>query len=104
MDSTEPSPPQYSALAIASFVLGLLGLVLCPLAPLLGLPGVICGHIGLSRIGKSGGALTGKRRLTHGWAPRLWGWWPLRLPSGLPLLLDARLRLNTWRDTRLRPR
>ncbi|MCX6902549.1 MAG: DUF4190 domain-containing protein [Verrucomicrobia bacterium] len=60
MNPTESSPAKYSALAIWSFVLGLLGLVLCPLAPLLGLPGVICGHMGLSRIGKSGGALTGK--------------------------------------------
>jgi serine/threonine protein kinase len=50
------TPPQTSGLAIASLVLGILGL--CSLG-LTAIPAVICGHIALSRIGKSANRLTG---------------------------------------------
>jgi hypothetical protein len=54
----QPTPPlsaaprqQACGLAVTSLVLGVVGLCTCVLAPLLGIPAVICGHIGLSRIG-----------------------------------------------------
>jgi len=47
-------------LAIWSLVLGILALVLCIIGPLFGIPAVICGHMALSRIKKSGGALGGQ--------------------------------------------
>ncbi len=53
--------PKTSGLAIASLVLGILGLVLllvC-LGPLFAIPGVICGHLAYSRIKRSGGTMTG---------------------------------------------
>ena len=50
------TPPQTSGLAIASLVLGILGL--CSLG-LTAIPAVICGHIALNRIGKSANRLTG---------------------------------------------
>ena len=48
-----------SALAITSLVLGILALLVCFLGPLLAIPAVICGHLALSRINRSGGELTG---------------------------------------------
>ena len=61
-----PSPPalpvqppaQRCGLALASLILGIAGIALC-LGPLAGIPAVICGHIAQSRIGKSGGSLSG---------------------------------------------
>jgi len=56
------SVPPYGrpcGLAIASLVLGVVGLCLCIVGPLLGTPAVICGHLGLSRISRSQGALGG---------------------------------------------
>jgi hypothetical protein len=53
-----PVPPQRCGLALASLILGIAGLVLC-LGPLAGIPAVICGHIAMSRISKSGGSLAG---------------------------------------------
>ena len=50
-------PARTSGLAIASLVLGLLGLFSAGLA---GLPAVICGHLSLGRIKRSGGALAGR--------------------------------------------
>ena len=50
------TPPQNSGAAIASLVLGCLGIPSCGLTAI---PAVICGHIALSQIGKSGGRLTG---------------------------------------------
>ncbi len=47
-----------SALAITGFVLSLLSLCCC-LGPLAGVPGAICGHVALSRIKQSNGALGG---------------------------------------------
>jgi hypothetical protein len=54
-----PSQPKTSPLAIWSLVLGIISLVLPCFAILTAIPGVICGHMGLARINKSGGALTG---------------------------------------------
>jgi Domain of unknown function (DUF4190) len=66
MDNTPPpmhgqpyaglTPPQTAGLAIASLVLGCLGFLTCGLTAI---PAVICGHLALSRIGKSAGHLTG---------------------------------------------
>ena len=50
------TPPQNSGAAIASLVLGCLGIPSCGLTAI---PAVICGHLALSQIGKSGGRLTG---------------------------------------------
>ena len=67
MDNTPPppmhgqpyaglTPPQNAGIAIASLVLGCLGFITCGLTSI---PAVICGHLALGRIGKSGGHLTG---------------------------------------------
>src|SRR5215472_2622143 len=48
-----------SALAVWSLVLGIVGLVIPCFAIFTVIPGIICGHMGLSRINKSGGGLTG---------------------------------------------
>lgn len=50
-----PVRPQTSGLSIASLVLGILGLC----GGVTALPAVICGHLGLRGIKKSGGAVTG---------------------------------------------
>jgi len=50
------TPPQTSGAAIASLVLGCVGLMTFGLTAI---PAVICGHIALSRIGKSAGRLAG---------------------------------------------
>ena len=52
-----PSQPKSSGLAVASLVLGILSLVACSLFT--GIPAIICGHMGKSRIKRSGGWLTG---------------------------------------------
>lgn len=54
-----PPPSRYapaSGLAVASLVLGILGFC----GPILGIAGVICGHLGLSKIAKSLGTMGGK--------------------------------------------
>jgi len=53
--------PKSSTLAIWSLVLGILALVflLVCIGPLFAIPGVICGHMALSRIKRSSGMLTG---------------------------------------------
>jgi competence protein ComGC len=58
--SGNPSVPKTSALAVWSLVLGILSLVICLFAILAAIPGVICGHMALSRIKASGGALAGQ--------------------------------------------
>jgi hypothetical protein len=50
--------PQNSGLAVASLVLGLVGIVFC-FGPLTGIPAVICGHKAQSQIKHSGGTMTG---------------------------------------------
>ena len=49
--------PKASGLSIASLVCGILSFVTCGLT---GLPGIICGHMALSRTRKSNGAIGGK--------------------------------------------
>jgi hypothetical protein len=61
-----PSEPKTSALAIWSLVFGILSVATPCLAIFTVLPGIICGHMGLSRIKKSGGTLTGKGLATAG--------------------------------------
>jgi competence protein ComGC len=53
-----PPPAKTSLLAIWSLVLGILSLVCFSIFA--AIPGVICGHKGLSSIKRSGGALTGQ--------------------------------------------
>ena len=57
MPAYASQPPRTSGLAIASLVLGLLGLFSAGLA---GIPGVICGHLSLGRIKRSAGTLAGR--------------------------------------------
>ncbi|NNC88671.1 MAG: DUF4190 domain-containing protein [Akkermansiaceae bacterium] len=52
------TPPQRSAAAVASLLLGILGVVALWLSSI---PAIICGHLALSRIRKSGGQLGGRR-------------------------------------------
>ena len=60
-----PPPSQRCGLALASLILGILGIGLC-LGPLAGIPAVICGHIAQSRISNSGGRLSGTGLATAG--------------------------------------
>jgi len=55
-----PAPPPNAGIAIASMILGIVSYCLCCAGILLSLPAIICGHIGLSRIKKSGGTLGGR--------------------------------------------
>jgi prepilin-type processing-associated H-X9-DG protein len=52
--------PRTSRLAIASFVMGLVSLVICVLWPVLALPAIICGIVALVKISGSNGSLKGK--------------------------------------------
>jgi prepilin-type processing-associated H-X9-DG protein len=56
----QSSPVRTSRLAIASFVMGLVSLVICVLWPILALPAIICGIVALVKISGSAGALKGK--------------------------------------------
>jgi hypothetical protein len=52
-----------SAMAIVSMILGILALlsyVACFIGAVLGIPGIICGHMSLAEIRRSGGQLQGK--------------------------------------------
>ena len=51
-------PAATSPLAIASMVLGIISLTMFPLLP--GIPAVICGHLSLKEIRRSGGAVRGR--------------------------------------------
>ena len=55
------APSQSCGLATWSLVLGIAAIVLCIVCvgPLFGIPAVICGHIALSRIKRSNGAMKG---------------------------------------------
>ncbi len=55
---TNPAPPRTSGLAIWSLVLGILSLVCFSIFA--AIPGVICGHMALLRIKRSGDAIVGK--------------------------------------------
>ena len=50
--------PRQSGLALASLLLGVAGLV-CLVAPLTGIPAIICGHLAQARIRRSAGTLSG---------------------------------------------
>jgi len=67
--STVPLPyapaQSTSGLAIASLVLGILSFVTC-MGPLLGIPGVICGHLAKGQIRKGEGNLQGDGMATWG--------------------------------------
>lgn len=52
------TPPRRSGLALASMIMGIVGVLPCP-GPLAGIPAVICGHMARSRIRKSGGQIAG---------------------------------------------
>ena len=52
------TPPRRSGLALASMILGIVGVLPCP-GPLAGIPAVICGHMARSQIRKSGGQIAG---------------------------------------------
>lgn len=51
-------PPPTSALAIASLICGIVGLVTCLFLP--GIPAVICGHLALNRMADPGANLQGR--------------------------------------------
>lgn len=53
-------PATTSGLAIASMVCGILGLVLCFLFGILGVPAVICGHMALHQIANSRNLVVGR--------------------------------------------
>jgi competence protein ComGC len=55
--STPPEVPQArtNGLALTSFILGILSVVLCGVGVLFAIPGLICGIMGISRVKKSGG-------------------------------------------------
>ena len=50
--------PRMAPLAVASVVLGVLSFLCLPIVPVI--PAIVCGHVALSKISKSGGALYGK--------------------------------------------
>lgn len=52
--------PQPCPMAIASMIFGLVGVVLCIIGPVFGLPAVILGHLSLRRIRNAEGALLGR--------------------------------------------
>lgn len=54
-DINRPAPT--SGLAVASLICGILSLVTCPL---LGIPAVICGHMGLDQIAKASQPIPGR--------------------------------------------
>ena len=97
MDNTPPpmhgqpyaglTPPQTAGIAIASLVLGCLGFLTCGLTAI---PAVICGHLALSGIGKSGGRLTGGGLAIGGLVT---GYLTILLPllMGIPLLAGMAL-------------
>src|SRR3954469_24319738 len=63
-----PAKAERSSLALASLVLGISGLVLCVIGPLLGIAAVICGHKARAEIRNSDGHLAGMRLAAWGLA------------------------------------
>ncbi len=57
--------PTKSGLAIASLILGIVGIALC-FGPVAGVPAVICGHLAQSKIKASGGTVGGAGLATAG--------------------------------------
>lgn len=89
-----PSQPKTSGLAIWSLVLGVLSLMCFSIFT--AIPGVICGHMGLSRIKNSGGTLTGNGLaiggLVTGYIGIAWAIFfiPLMLAIAIPNFVKAR--------------
>jgi hypothetical protein len=54
------APTHTAGLSIAALVLGILALLTCGLFGLTAIPAIVCGHLALSNIGKSGGTLGGR--------------------------------------------
>jgi hypothetical protein len=92
-------PPQTSGLAIWSLVLGILGLICFSIFS--AIPGVICGHQALSKIKRSGGALTGKglaiAGLITGYLGIVWAivFIPLMIAIAVPNFIKARTTAQT---------
>jgi hypothetical protein len=89
-----PPETKNSALAIWSLVLGILSLVCCTIFA--AIPGVICGHLALSRIKQSAGNLNGKSLATAGLITGYVGialaifWIPLMFAIAVPNFIRAR--------------
>jgi hypothetical protein len=100
MNETTPPPlgvasqPKTSALAIWSLVLGILSLACFTIFA--AIPGVICGHKALSKIKRSGGALTGQglaiAGLVTGYLGIAWAilFIPLMMAIAIPNFVKAR--------------
>ena len=85
--------PKTSSLAVTSLVLAVLGIVMLCFAPLLAIPAIICGHVAMSRINGSGGALTGKGLAIAGFTigyVSLFLLLPLLLAIAIPNFVRAR--------------
>jgi hypothetical protein len=52
------APPRTPGLAIAALILGIVGLVVCPLVP--SIAAVVCGHMAKGEIDRAGGQLGGR--------------------------------------------
>jgi len=89
--ATQPAvvvvPAKTSSAAIASLVMGLLGLIVCPLAPILFIPSLICGIVGLVKISNSNGKLKGNGLAIAGLI--LSGFMLFALPILLAILMPA---------------
>jgi hypothetical protein len=98
-DATGPvSPPlpKTSALSVWSLVLGILSIVGC-FSIILAIPGVICGHLALSRIKRSAGALGGQGLATAGLITGYVG--ILMLPIMASMLIPALARAKEKAQT-----
>ena len=86
-----PRIPKTSALSVWSLVLGILSIVGC-FSIILAIPGVICGHMALSRIKRSAGALGGKGLAIGGLVTGYIGIsiFPLLLAIAIPNFIKAR--------------
>jgi hypothetical protein len=106
--SGNPAEPKNSALAIWSLALGILSLICCSIFA--AIPGVICGHMALSRIKSSGGALLGRGMaisgLVTGYIGVAWAiiFIPLMFAIAVPNFIKAREKaqenicINNLRD------
>lgn len=85
-------PSKTSGLAITSLVLGILSLMTCFLGFITGIPGVICGHISLSKIKRSAGALGGRGVAIAGLITGYAGiaFFLLLVPFAIPNFMKAR--------------
>src|ERR1051325_1332197 len=101
------TPPKQSGLAVTSLVLGALSVVMLCFEPFLAIPAIICGHVALGRINRSGGALTGKGLAIAGFGVGCFSLLiipPLLIAIAIPNYVKARktTNLNSCMN-RLRP-